>query len=137
MEAKFKVGDAVVIKNHPNKELIGQEALIANASLYERKTICEYEYEIFIDKRRVGWSLEHELELSLDKKDQASELILSLLQSSDPLTKVNIALYALILLSEESVNINSDKTTLSSDYIHKNGKKYRAEMVITQQEISK
>lgn len=48
--------------------------------------------------------------------------------------KLKIGLFSLITISSMAIDANSAKTTLSTEFTHK-GKRYKAEMLITQKEI--
>ena len=48
--------------------------------------------------------------------------------------KLKLGQYILCAISGMAIDINSAKTTLSTEFIHK-GKRYKAEMLITQKEV--
>lgn len=48
--------------------------------------------------------------------------------------KLKIGQFSLIIISSMAIDANSAKTTLSTEFTHK-GKRYKAEMLITQKEI--
>ena len=62
MEAKFKIGDTVVIVNHAKKELIGERALAQEVHPYRRPKEPIYEYILFKNGKRLCLAVEDELE---------------------------------------------------------------------------
>ena len=50
---------------------------------------------------------------------------------------LRFASYTLIRVSSIAIDVNSDKTEISIEFTHKNGKTYKSKMLVTQQEISK
>jgi hypothetical protein len=45
--------------------------------------------------------------------------------------------YSLVCISTMAIDANSEKTTISIEFTHKSGKKYKSEMLVTQHEILK
>lgn len=56
------------------------------------------------------------------------------INSSKTEDKLQFGLFSLITISSMAIDANSAKTTLSTEFTHK-GKRYKAEMLITQKEV--
>lgn len=68
------------------------------------------------------------------KQEQLDLKLAEYINSTELDDKLKLGEYSLVSISSMAIDINSAKTTLSTEFTH-NGKRYKAEMLITQKEI--
>ena len=89
--------------------------------------------EAFYTKRRkkILWLGQANQPLSQEHIDIKLSEYINSTKSED---KLKIGQFSLITISSMAIDANSAKTTLSTEFTHK-GKRYKAEMLITQKEV--
>lgn len=68
------------------------------------------------------------------KQEQLDLKLAEYINSTELDDKLKLGEYSLVSISSMAIDINLAKTTLSTEFTH-NGKRYKAEMLITQKEI--
>mgnify|MGYP000429574050 CR=1 FL=1 len=66
MDEKFKMGDEVIISNHPDKKMIGKKAVVKNIGFgrfnQDSGVKDQNVYHVFDGKKSLGWAPESSLQ---------------------------------------------------------------------------
>lgn len=107
----------------------GRELFLNYSSLNAGEFIYDRNAMINMFKKGAEWQAKQPL-----TEEQVDTKLSEYIDSTEFEAKLKLAEYSVISISGMAIDANSAKTTLGVEFDH-NGKRYEAEMVITQKEI--